>query len=80
MDEDDVELSLLRDNERQQAANGLDAEEQRADHPLSSEDKRGKILRVPCKIVRCAFLAVSILSAPGNKSTVKLSGDNQQNN
>ncbi|KAJ7480190.1 acetyl-coenzyme A transporter 1-domain-containing protein [Mycena galericulata] len=65
--EDDVELSLLGEDERQQAANGLDVEEQRdhaATHPLSSEDKRAMVLLCVLYLIQGVPLGLALGSVP----------------
>jgi hypothetical protein len=42
--DDDVELSLLGESERQQAANGLDPDHGHPTQTLSGEDKRAMVL------------------------------------
>lgn len=57
--DDEVGMSLLREDERRQAANGLDVEEQSspATHSLSNEDKRAMVLLcVLCTQFQCLYV------------------------
>jgi len=60
----EVELSLLGDDERRQAAEGLDSDDvdYTAKHPLSAKDKRAMVLLcVLCKHVIYAAAAIRII-------------------
>ncbi|KAJ7630499.1 acetyl-coenzyme A transporter 1-domain-containing protein [Roridomyces roridus] len=67
MEEDDLELSLLREDERQQAANGLGTEDRRDDspsHPMSSEDKRAMALLCVLYLIQGVPLGLALGSIP----------------
>ncbi|KAF7320162.1 GYF domain-containing protein [Mycena kentingensis (nom. inval.)] len=64
--EDDVELSLLGEEERRQAANGLDVEDQRGSQPhsLSNEDKRAMVLLCILYLIQGVPLGLALGSVP----------------
>ncbi|KAF7340056.1 GYF domain-containing protein [Mycena venus] len=65
--EDEVEMSLLGEEERRQAANGLDVEEQsdgHATHSLSSEDKRAMVLLCVLYLIQGVPLGLALGSIP----------------
>ncbi|KAJ6519370.1 acetyl-coenzyme A transporter 1-domain-containing protein [Mycena sanguinolenta] len=63
---DEVELSLLGEDERQQAANGMDVEEQplHEQHSLSSEDKRAMVLLCVLYLIQGVPLGLALGSIP----------------
>ncbi|KAF7310551.1 GYF domain-containing protein [Mycena chlorophos] len=63
---DEVELSLLGEDERRQAAAGLDVEEQRDQQPhsLSSEDKRAMVLLCVLYLIQGVPLGLALGSVP----------------
>ncbi|KAJ7124789.1 acetyl-coenzyme A transporter 1-domain-containing protein [Mycena crocata] len=65
-EEDDVELSLLGEDERRQAANGIDVEEQlgHPTHSLSSEDKRAMVLLCVLYLIQGVPLGLALGSIP----------------
>ncbi|KAJ7693586.1 acetyl-coenzyme A transporter 1-domain-containing protein [Mycena rosella] len=63
---EDVELRLLGEDERQQAANGLDVEEQsgHSTHSLSNEDKRAMVLLCVLYLIQGVPLGLALGSIP----------------
>ncbi|KAJ6574665.1 MFS general substrate transporter [Mycena capillaripes] len=64
--EDEVGLSLLGEDERRQAANGLDVEEQSGHpaHSLTSEDKRAMVLLCVLYLIQGVPLGLALGSIP----------------
>ncbi|KAK7064621.1 GYF domain-containing protein [Favolaschia claudopus] len=67
--EDEVEMSLLREEERRQAANGLDAEEQlghttTTTHSLSNEDQKAMVLLCILYLIQGVPLGLALGSIP----------------
>ncbi|KAJ7356882.1 acetyl-coenzyme A transporter 1-domain-containing protein [Mycena albidolilacea] len=64
--DDEVEMSLLREDERQQAAHGLDVEGQSssATHSLSNEDKRAMVLLCVLYLIQGVPLGLALGSIP----------------
>ncbi|KAJ7022070.1 acetyl-coenzyme A transporter 1-domain-containing protein [Mycena alexandri] len=63
---DDVELHLLGEDERREAANGMDVEEQATEstHPLSREDKRAMVLLCVLYLIQGVPLGLALGSIP----------------
>ncbi|KAJ7071432.1 acetyl-coenzyme A transporter 1-domain-containing protein [Mycena amicta] len=64
-EDDEVELSLLGEDERREAAHGLDIEEQREQpHSLSSEDKKAMVLLCVLYLIQGVPLGLALGSVP----------------
>ncbi|KAF7367312.1 GYF domain-containing protein [Mycena sanguinolenta] len=64
--DDEVEMALLGEDERRQAANGMDVEEQplHEKHSLSSEDKRAMVLLCVLYLIQGVPLGLALGSIP----------------